>query len=105
MRAERQRGHHGNAAQEKYDVHRIIVRHRAMEIDLIVRPLKLPDHPERATHGNQHPEKISSPVRSSGIQKKTGVGKERHNTLGQVSKSGKSMVPPWEKQRDARIND
>jgi hypothetical protein len=63
----------------------------------------LPDQPECATHREQHPKKISAPVRSSRIQQKTCVREERHNTLRQVSESSQSRASPVQKQRGARI--
>ena len=67
-----------------------------MQMEFVVRPLELPDHPQRATHGDQHPEKIFAPMRSSRVQKKTCVRDEGHYALSQVSENGKSRLLPWQ---------
>jgi hypothetical protein len=101
---QRQCRHHGNAAQEENDVSGIYLGHRPVQVELIVSPLKLADHPKRAAHGQQHPKKIPAPVRSSCVHQEAGVGEQWHKTLSQISKRSQSMVSLGENQRDARID-
>src|SRR5208282_4255584 len=105
MRAQRQRRHHGNAAEEEDNVDWVVIGHVAVQIEFVVGPLELPDQPERAAHGEEHPEEISAPMRSSGVHQKAGVSEERHNALRQISEGGKSMASPVQKQREAGIHD
>ena len=80
------RRHHRDAAQEEQHVSRVQVRKGLMKVDLVVRPLELPDHPERTAHGGQRPEKISPPMGGAGIQEQPCICEKRHDALHQVAK-------------------
>ena len=85
VRTKSERGHKRNATQEKNDVARIQVREGLVEIDLVVGPLKLADHPKRARHRGKHPENIAAPVRGAGVEQEPGICDERHETLRDVA--------------------
>src|SRR5689334_10698999 len=105
MRAQGERGHHGNPAQKKYNVPRVIIRQGTVEIEFVVSPLELPDHPKRAAHCNQHPKKIPAPLRSPGVQEETGIGKERDDALRQICESGEAVVPARKSKRKSRVKE
>ncbi len=48
VRLQCQRGHQGDAAQEKKNVARKQARERLVKVNLVISPLKLTDHPESA---------------------------------------------------------
>ena len=82
-----------------------------MQIDFVIGPLKLADHPQRAGHGGEHPEDIAAPVRSTGVQEQPGVGQQRNQALrnvaegvqrpGRVSGQRNGGVDPQEQQEDS----
>jgi len=57
-----------------------------VNIDFIIGPLELADHPKRAAHGDQHPEEAPPPVRRPCIQKQAGIGQEWHEALHEIAK-------------------
>src|SRR6266576_4283089 len=87
VRTQGERRHHRNSAQEKQDISRVHLGKCPVEIDLIVSPLKLTDHPKSAAHGEQHPEDISPPVGRAGVQEQSSIGEERHDALHDVAES------------------
>ncbi len=97
--------HQGNALEEEDDVTLEEAWKGLMKVELVVGPLELPDHPQGATQGEQHPKRVSSPVRGTGIQEQPGVGQERHDTLHNVSKRGKRRRAAVKRQRHGRIDD
>ena len=82
-----QGSHHRDAAEEKGDIAGIKVGQFLVQIDFVIGPLELADHPERATHGEQHPEDVAAPVRRSGIHQQAGVREKRNETLGDVGEA------------------
>ena len=79
------------------------IRHVAVKVNLVIGPLKLPDHPHRAAHRQQHPEDITAPVRRSRVDQKTGVGEQRDETLHDVAEGGERR-PGLQIQRDPGIS-
>ncbi len=100
MRTQRERRHHGNAAQEEHDVSWIQIRKGLVQVDLVVGPLELPDHPERAAHGDKHPEEVSPPVRRTCIQKQAGIGQQRHEALHEIPEGVKRLRAALQRQRN-----
>jgi len=86
MRLQRQGGHERDALEEEDDVAAVDDRDRFVDVNLVVGPLELADHPQRAAQGEQHPEDVAPPVRSPCIQQKARVGNEGNDALHEIRK-------------------
>src|SRR5215471_19578127 len=95
--------HEGDAAQEEQKVTRIQPRNGPMKINLIIRPLKLPDHPQRAAQRDEHPEDIAPPVWGTGVEEQPSIGHQRRDTLDNVSKDNESLRTAMKRQGGARV--
>ena len=84
VRLKSQGSHEWDAAQEEQNVAGIQPSERPMKINLVIGPLKLPDHPYRAAQGDQHPEDIAPPVWRARIEQQPGVGYQRHDALNHI---------------------
>ena len=83
-----QRCHQRDTAKKKDDIAGEESWYFLVKIDLVVGPLELAHHPQRAAQREQHPEKVPAPVRRARINQQACVGKERHKALRHVSKGG-----------------
>ena len=88
MRLQCKRRHHGDAAKEEDDVPAVYDRHGLVRVDLVVRPVKLAKHPQRATQRQQHPEDVAAPVWSASVQQQKSVGYQWNHALHQVPERG-----------------
>ena len=79
--------HDRYAAEEENNVAAIDDRNRLVRVDLVVRPIKLAQHPQSATQRQKHPKDVAPPMGSARVQQQKGVGYQRHHALHQVSKA------------------
>ncbi len=85
VRLHRERGDHGECAQEENKVPDKRIRQHAMLIDLDVRPDNLSAEPQRTAESQKHPESVLAPVRRDRVHQECAIDEQRQQTLEDVS--------------------